>query len=132
MDRTIINFIDDLISKHGHYKHGYFSVSIQDLEDSEKEEFAAYLMKANHTYGAAFEWLDPEHEHLFVGYLLSSHPDDKKRFLDAITKQAVNYFEETMEDMLSERVSERTTSEYEEHGFRKSYDSQTGEVQWTR
>lgn len=129
MERTLKDFIDELISKHGHYKNGYLDASFSSLEQHEKEEFAALLMRSP-LYSSSFDWLDPSHEELFSQYMLSSHSEDKQKFLDALKQQAIDYYEDTMCDLLEERTAELFADKASNHGLRKTYDAQTGEVTW--
>lgn len=133
MDRTLINFIDDLISDYGNSEHGYRTVSVSDLPQKAKEKFAALLMRKNHdenkVYGACFEWIEQDHETLFSDYLSSSNPE---AFLDAMKKQAVKYFKEEMDEKLHARVIDLLADQTMQYNRRLIQDRQSGEVTWSR
>jgi hypothetical protein len=112
--QTLFNYVDSLIRENKTSDCDGYYLDVDDLHDSDKEDFAAHLIEFNSFNKEGWDFLldDVYREELastFSSYILSygeKKEDLKDAFLNGLKQSAIKVYRNQMQNLIDDRIGD--------------------------
>lgn len=111
--KPLIPFIHEIIRDYADKKTGTYRLTVDDLNDSAREDIALRIMRQDIINGEGFKWLNSLSSDeanslafLFLKYLQTYNSDQKFDFLNSMEKSVFNSVKETINDLIASQIDQ--------------------------
>lgn len=131
--KVLIPFVDRLIRNKCHQDENGYQLTLNELDDHEKEQFAAHLLENDDR--DIFSIYENEKYDDIVSSLIvmlkKDNLDNRLDFAESIRDNVTKYYEDRMSDLIKERLSIVEADDYHFIGYIKR-ERDNGEHYWAR